>query len=210
MNKFNYEYPLIFVLGPSGSGKDTVLNLVKEKDRNLVFPPTLTSRPKREGENDGIYKFITKKEFLEYVDDKSFIEYDEHFGNFYGTSRNLIIDAIKKGPAIKQVDINGMKKIINSSDLEYNRSNHSLLIQENRLVNVYFVGIVRESIEITKDALIKRDGLNKTEQRIKKISDEYDYILKNCDYKIINKENQKQITADNFLKLIYEICSIPK
>lgn len=94
----------IVITAPSGSGKTTIVNkLIKEKDLDLLFSVSATSRDPRKNEEDGEnYFFISKEEFLRKVSNNEFIEWEEVYkGVFYGTliselenakEKNLIFD----------------------------------------------------------------------------------------------------------------------
>ena len=94
----------IVIAAPSGSGKTTIVNkLIKEKDLDLHFSVSATSRDPRKNEVNGEnYFFITKEEFVRKVSNNEFIEWEEVYkGVFYGTliselenakEKNLIFD----------------------------------------------------------------------------------------------------------------------
>ena len=94
----------IVIAAPSGSGKTTIVNkLIKEKDLDLHFSVSATSRDPRKNEVNGEnYFFITKEEFVKKVSNNEFIEWEEVYkGVFYGTliselenakEKNLIFD----------------------------------------------------------------------------------------------------------------------
>ena len=78
----------IVIAAPSGSGKTTIVNkLIKEKDLDLHFSVSATSRDPRKNEVNGEnYFFITKEEFVKKVSNNEFIEWEEVYkGVFYGT-----------------------------------------------------------------------------------------------------------------------------
>ena len=126
------KHQLIIIIGPSGSGKDTILNLIKY-DTDFCFPPTLTTRQIREGEKSGIYNFISKQEFEELINNNAFIEYDSHFGDYYGTSKKLVLDALKHKIAVKQSDINGFKKIIENPELKYDHKEKTIWMKKENI-----------------------------------------------------------------------------
>jgi guanylate kinase len=199
------KHPLIIIVGPSGSGKDTLLNLIKE-DSEFSFPPSLTTRNKREGEKQGIYNFITKQEFEELIKNDAFIEYDFHFDNYFGTSKKLVLDSLKDNITIKQIDINGVKKIIENSELKYNTNEKTITLNSEVIVNIYFVGILMESVEKTKQAIIAR-GNNKdeTQKRIGRMQEEYTFVKSNSDFIVINPWNNPEKAAVELKNLIKKL-----
>ena len=94
----------IVIAAPSGSGKTTIVNkLLKEKNLNLSFSVSATSRAPRNNEVDGLnYFFLSKDEFIKRIENKEFIEWEEVYENtYYGTliselenssQKNLIFD----------------------------------------------------------------------------------------------------------------------
>ena len=78
---------VVIFSAPSGSGKTTIYNRVKDMVDNLGFSVSATSRSPREGEVNGkSYWFITVEQFMEKIKNDEFIEYEEVYpGKFYGT-----------------------------------------------------------------------------------------------------------------------------
>ena len=77
---------LFIVSAPSGTGKTTVVERLVEVLPDLVRSRSYTSRPAREGENDGVdYNFITRERFEAMVGRAEFLEHADVFGNLYGT-----------------------------------------------------------------------------------------------------------------------------
>ena len=67
-----------------------------------------TTRKPRAGEIDGKhYFFISKEEFLRRIEEKDFLEYDEHFGNYYGTPRSFVEETLKTKSVILEIDVVG-------------------------------------------------------------------------------------------------------
>ena len=92
---------LVVLSGPSGSGKDTVLEKLKEMD--IVFDKTIsvTTRPMRDGETDGVdYYFVDKATFEKRIEEGSFLEYTLYNNNYYGTPKSEVEKHIDKGGCI--------------------------------------------------------------------------------------------------------------
>ncbi len=192
---------LIFIFGPSGSGKDTLLKQII-LDLDFEFPPSLTTREKRPNEKQGVYKFISKKQFEELIAKNDFIEYDSHFGNYYGTAKSVIFEALKKNDAIKQIDMNGIIKLKNKSDFN---SKNNILSFNGLSVKVYFVAILTPDIELTIKMLKNREGSNLDESRIKSIRKEYEFAKKNADFIVFNEFNKIKESAQKLKEVLYEI-----
>ena len=101
------------VSGPSGVGKSTVLNALFEKYDNLYFSVSATTRDPREGEVDGVdYHFISADQFRKMIEDDAFLEYAEYVGNFYGTPKRFVDEAMDKGQdVILDIEIQGATQV---------------------------------------------------------------------------------------------------
>ncbi|NUM79482.1 guanylate kinase [bacterium] len=100
---------LIVFSAPSGAGKTALKNELIKKDPTIVFSVSATTRKQRDGERDGKdYYFITEEEFKAHIDAGDFIEYNHHFGNFYGTLRMAVEPDLRMGcNVILDLDVNG-------------------------------------------------------------------------------------------------------
>jgi guanylate kinase len=100
---------LFVVSAPSGAGKTTIIkelfNLVPE----LEFSVSATTRKKREGETEGKdYYFISQNDFKKKIDGGEFVEYEEVFGNYYGTLKSEVEPCLGKNRhLIFDVDVKG-------------------------------------------------------------------------------------------------------
>ncbi|MBR6693763.1 MAG: guanylate kinase [Clostridia bacterium] len=104
---------LYIVSGPSGSGKDTILKEVFQKCPEIFFSISSISRPMRPGEVEGEkYHFISKDEFLKLIDDDMLLEYNQFCGNYYGSPKQPVLDALNCGrDALLEVDVNGAAQV---------------------------------------------------------------------------------------------------
>ena len=99
---------LLVLSGPSGVGKGTIVNYLLEEDPTLVKSVSCTTRAPREGEENGReYFFISEREFRDRIQANDFLEYDEHFGNFYGTPRSFVERQLKEHSVILEIDVVG-------------------------------------------------------------------------------------------------------
>ena len=99
---------LIVISGPSGVGKGTLVKLLLEEDPTLALSVSCTTRPPRKGERNGRdYYFIEKEEFLSRIRENDFLEYDEHFGNYYGTPRSFVERRLKEKSVVLEIDVVG-------------------------------------------------------------------------------------------------------
>lgn len=104
---------LIVLSGPSGVGKDALLRKMKEQKYPFHYVVTVTSRPRREGERDGMdYRFISQREFQQMIDNGELLEWANVYGNYYGVPRKEISQALSKGrDVIVKVDVQGAATI---------------------------------------------------------------------------------------------------
>lgn len=104
---------LIVLSGPSGTGKNTLMNHVIPRIPNLQYSVSATTRKPRPGEVDGVdYFFVSEQEFDQMVDKGIFLEWAEFMGNRYGTPRAFVEHQINQGKAvIMDVDIQGALQV---------------------------------------------------------------------------------------------------
>ena len=91
--------PLLIVIScPSGVGKDAVLARMKEWGHSLHFAVTVTTRPQRRGESNGVdYHFVSRETFEEMVKGEELLEWAQVYGNFYGVPRRQVEEALDRG-----------------------------------------------------------------------------------------------------------------
>ncbi|MCL6548387.1 MAG: guanylate kinase [Alicyclobacillus sp.] len=108
-HKRNRNGIIIVLSGPSGAGKNTLINQVKHLDLGVHYIPSFTTRAQRPGESQGNpYYFVDLRAFQEMVDRQEFLEYEQIHGNYYGTHAKTYEYAIEHGyDAIKDIDVKG-------------------------------------------------------------------------------------------------------
>ena len=104
---------LFVVAAPSGAGKHTILRKVLDKDPNLVYCISATSRTPRESEIEGIhYFFFDRIAFEQGIDQGEFVEWAEVHGNLYGTLRDELTRRLESGKDIVlELDVQGMRNL---------------------------------------------------------------------------------------------------
>lgn len=110
--------PLVVVLsGPSGVGKDAVLNRMIELGYPVTVPVTMTTRAPRPGEVDGVHHiFVTHEQFQAHLAEGELLEHAEVYGgNFYGVPRSSVrVAADSDKHIIIRVDVQGAKSLRNT------------------------------------------------------------------------------------------------
>ena len=99
---------VLFVLsGPSGVGKGTIAKKLIERN-NIALSISCTTRLPRNGEIDGKdYFFISKRQFVDKIKKNGFLEYSEHFGNFYGTPKDFVENHLADKDVLLEIDVDG-------------------------------------------------------------------------------------------------------
>ncbi len=171
---------LIIFSAPSGSGKSTIINAVLQKEFNLEFSISATSRAPRGDEKHGKeYYFLSTDEFKEKIRNDELVEWEEVYsGTFYGTLKSEISRITAKGNnIIFDLDVVGglnIKKMYGEQAL-------SLFIQP-------------PSIEVLKKRLASRgtDSSEKIKERLAKAEEELSYADK-FDVVIVNDDLDKAV-----------------
>jgi guanylate kinase len=104
----------VFIISaPSGSGKSTLVARLLASDPGLRFSVSYTTRTPRGNEKPGEnYVYISRKEFLTRIGRDEFLEHAEVFGNFYGTSREVLEQARREGKdLILDIDVQGARQL---------------------------------------------------------------------------------------------------
>ena len=97
------------VSGPSGVGKSTVLQALMERRKNVYFSVSATTRDPRPGEVNGVhYHILDVDTFRSWIAKDEFLEYAEYVGNFYGTPKRFVDDAMNRGlDVILDIEVQG-------------------------------------------------------------------------------------------------------
>ncbi|NLX76103.1 MAG: guanylate kinase [Clostridiaceae bacterium] len=162
---------LVVVSGPAGVGKGTVVSLAREKNRDIVFSVSATSRCPRPGEKDGVnYFFVSRDRFQEMIRENALLEWVEYCGNFYGTPKMYVEQELEKGNTVLlEIEVEGA---------------HNVKKQYPQCILVF---ITPPSLEELRNRIVKRgtespEVIEKRMQRAKKELeqlDRYDYVITN-------------------------------
>lgn len=110
---FHPQPLLVVISGPSGVGKDAVLKSLQKRDLPLHFVVTMTDRPRRDGEVDGVdYIFVTREKFEALIQQDEFIEYAVVYNDYKGIPKSQIREALRsRRDVILRVDVQGAKTL---------------------------------------------------------------------------------------------------
>ena len=104
---------LVILSGPSGSGKNTVLDCIHKRDIPIQRSISMTTRKKRDGETDGVdYYFVTKEYFEKQISEKKMLESALYSSNYYGTPKGPIDRWLDEGKTVVlKIEVQGAEKI---------------------------------------------------------------------------------------------------
>ena len=169
--------PVLLILsGPSGVGKDAVLERMKERRLpGVKYVTTVTTRAQRPQEIDGKdYHFATQAEFKKLLAQNELMEWAEVYGNFYGVPKAPVREALKNGQdVVVKVDVQGAASI------------------KNIAPEAVFVFMLPPSLEDLKDRLSKR--LTESPETLKRRLETAPEELKQLprfDYFVVNNEGK--------------------
>jgi guanylate kinase len=178
---------LVVISGPSGVGKDTILQELKLANYPFYFVVTATTRRQRPSERDGIdYHFVSVGEFAEMIENNELLEYAVVYGDYKGIPKKHVREALASGhDVIMRIDVQGAATI-------------------RRLVpNAVTIFLTAES----EEKLISRLQERKTEMadqlkmRIVTARQELKRIVE-FDYVVVNREHALDDTVDQVLSII--------
>lgn len=102
---------LIVLSGPSGVGKGTIVNKLLQKG-GFALSVSCTTRPPRTGEADGVsYFFISREKFESDIKSGGFLEYSNHFDNYYGTPKAFVEQQLKTHNVLLEIDVDGALQV---------------------------------------------------------------------------------------------------
>lgn len=104
---------LTVLSGPSGVGKDSVIELIRARSPWVWLSVSVTTRPKRDYEADGVhYFFVDRPEFERLIAAGELLEWAEFAGNLYGTPRAAVEERLRHGrPALLKIDLQGARQV---------------------------------------------------------------------------------------------------
>lgn len=181
---------LFLILGPSGSGKGTVIECLRKKFPSAVFPVSCTTRQPRPGEKDGdVYNFVSKEEFKRRIDAGEFLEWAiVHNDNYYGTLKDPIKIALESGKkVIREVDVQGVESI-------------QKIFPSEQIISIF---ITTPSWETLKSRILRRSQLPEDEisARKKSFEKEMEFATK-CNHVVQSEEGRIRECCEEVTKII--------
>ena len=162
---------LYIVSAPSGSGKTTLLQHLLRSFKDLKFSVSFTTRPPRQGEQEGVdYFFTDRSTFLNMVDRGEFLEWAEFNGHLYGTGRDFVQRQLDAGKdVILDIDVQGARqvksKIADATAIFVLPPSFAELERRLKARNFESADVIRRRLEIAKGEIL--------------FYREYDYIVIN-------------------------------
>ena len=174
---FNLYHPqplLIVISGPSGVGKDTVLQRMKERDLPFHFVVTATTRPKRENEVQGKdYFFVSKDEFARMIEADELLEYAVVYNDYKGIPKQQVREALASGKdVVMRIDVQGAATIRKLAP-------EALLIILTTTSEEEMVNRLKARKSENSEGLALR--IATARQELKRI-EEFDYVVVNSDF----------------------------
>ena len=189
-NKISLDWKLILILWPSGVWKWSLINLLKKRRPNFIFPISVTTREPRKWEKEGeTYFFVSEKEFEERLASWEFLEYAKvHSNCYYWLLKKPILKAIGQWSII-----------IREGDVQWFDS-ISKILDKNHLSSIF---VLPPSMSDLKNRIKKRSNISDEElnRRLDSLVHELKYA-KLADYTIKNIEGDLESMYDDFINKI--------
>lgn len=165
---------LIVFSGPSGVGKGTVRQeIFSTPDHQFEYSVSMTTRPKRPGEVDGVdYFFRTREEFEDLIKKGQMLEYAEYVGNYYGTPLTYVNETLDKGiDVFLEIEVQGALQV------------------KKKVPDGVFIFLTPPDLDELKDRLVGRgtDSEEVIRQRIERAKEEI-ALMREYDYAVVNDE----------------------
>jgi guanylate kinase len=169
---------LLFVVsGPSGAGKDTLVDALRDRMPRVRYSVSATTRSPRQGEQEGQhYFFLDRKTFEEREADGGFLEWREYNGNLYGTPRDYVQKTLADGyDLIMKPEVNG-----------------ALRIKEAYPDAVLIFLVPDKFSDLRRRLLARRTETNEEIARRLEIAREEMKFIRNFDYIVVNEEGRSE------------------
>ena len=173
---------LLFVLSaPSGAGKDTVINALKQQGMDFYVVASVTTRKPRPGESEGNpYHFVSQEKFEQLIAQNELLEFANVHGNWYGQPRQAIRDNLRAGrDVLLKIDVQGAATI------------------RRKVPEAIFIFLVPSSLEELAQRLTNRHTETDAE-RARRLTDAHKELAEKdwYDYVVINRQDHLQEAVD--------------
>jgi guanylate kinase len=199
---------LLVMSSPSGAGKTTLSRALLARDPSVIMSVSVTTRPPRPGEVEGRdYYFVSKERFAQMRDRGELLEYAEVFGNFYGTPRRPVEEALSQGrDVLFDIDWQGTQQLYESMRAD--------------VVSVFVLPPTADELKLRLERRAE-DTPDIISRRLKNAAEEiphwteYDYVLVNRDLDksfarlrgILTAERLKRVHKDDIQAFIDTLLS---
>ena len=169
---------LIVISGPSGVGKDTLIEHLLKLDSNLRYSISYTTRPPRPGEVDGVnYRFVSREQFEKLLEQGALLEHASYNGNLYGTPAAPVQEARAAGhDIVLKIEVQGARQV------------------REQVGDGLFIFLAPPSTQ----ELVRRQEMRKSESRKDmrerlRIADEEMTYAADYDYVVVNDELERAV-----------------
>jgi len=179
---------MIVVSSPSGAGKTTITRRLLAEHDDMKLSVSATTRKPRAGEVEGSdYYFMSKNEFSGAIDTEEFLEYAKVFGNYYGTPRQPVEDALQQGyDMVFDIDWQGAQQLTQAA--------------ANDLVKIFIL----PPSKIELERRLRTRALDSEEVILKRMAKSDDEISHwaEYDYVVLNDDIQRAMGEVEFMPIV--------
>jgi guanylate kinase len=174
--------PLVLVLsGPGGVGKGTIVEALVKRDPRLWLSRSWTTRPRRNGEDQNAYVFVTPEEFEARIDTDGFLEWTSFLGNYYGTPTP---EPEPERDIVLEIEVDGARQV---------KQSHPDAV-------LVFV-LPPSRLEQQRRLRGRGDSEQKVEERLRKAEEEEPVGISIADHVVVNDD--LELTLQELLRIIH-------
>ncbi|MDR7856395.1 guanylate kinase [Tissierella sp.] len=170
---------LLIISGPAGTGKGTVCKELLNRNSDILYSVSATTRKPRIGEVEGEnYFFIEKNKFESMVENDEFLEHAYVHTNYYGTPRGFVSEEVEKGEIVLlEIDVQGALQV------------------KNNYSEAVFIFLLPPTMEELKNRIIKRGTETEEDinRRFENAFKELDFVGK-YDYFVVNDKIEEAVS----------------